>query len=49
MEPDHRLAHRVTIEALDSAFLAGFATARLSPSYLMRDVGVTWTRATAWG
>jgi hypothetical protein len=49
MEPDHRLAHQVTIEALDSAFLAGFATARPSPSYLMRDVGVTWTPAAAWG
>lgn len=43
MEPDHRLAQEETVENLDSAFLAEFITATLAPSYLMRDVGVTWT------
>jgi hypothetical protein len=47
MTPDHRRATPVTIEALDSAFLRGFATARPAPSYLMRDVGVTWTASPA--
>jgi len=47
MTPDHRRATPVTIEALDAAFLRGFATARPAPSYLMRDVGVTWTVAPA--
>lgn len=45
MDPDHRLAGEVIVEDLDSEFLAGFTTARLAPSYLMRDVGVTWTPA----
>jgi hypothetical protein len=47
MDTDHRLAREVTIEDLDSGFLAGFATAHPAPSYLMRDVDVTWTPAPA--
>lgn len=43
MEPDHRQAQLVEIDDLDSGFLAGFTTAKPAPSYLMRDVGVTWT------
>lgn len=45
MEPDHRLAREVAIEELESAFLASFSTAQAAPSYLMADVGVTWTPA----
>jgi hypothetical protein len=44
MEPDHRRALQVEIGYLDSAFLAGFTTAPRAPSYLMRDVDVTWTK-----
>jgi hypothetical protein len=44
MEPDHRRALLVEIVDLDAGFLAGFTTARLAPSYLMRDVDVTWTK-----
>jgi hypothetical protein len=47
MEPDHRLAQEVTVLDLTSGFLSGFTTARPAPSYLMRDVDVTWTPATA--
>ena len=47
MEPEHRRAVRVDIDDLDSAFLACFSTARPTTSFLMRDVGVTWTKATA--
>jgi hypothetical protein len=47
MEPDHRRALQVEIGDLDSAFIAGFATAQRAPSYLMRDVDVTWTKAPA--
>lgn len=43
MEPDHRHAQLVEIDDLDSAFLARFSTARPAPSYLIRDVDVTWT------
>ena len=45
MEPANRLAHRVAIDNLDSAFLARFTTAQPAPSYLMRDVDVSWTKA----
>ena len=47
MEPAHREARAVTTDALDSGFIDSFSTARLSTSYLMRDVEVTWTRAAA--
>lgn len=47
MEPDHRRAQQVEIDDLDSAFLAGFTTAEPAPSYLMRDVEVTWTKVRA--
>jgi hypothetical protein len=47
MEPDHRRAQRVEIDRLDSGFLTGFATARPAPSYVIRDVNVTWTRERA--
>jgi hypothetical protein len=47
MEPDHRRALQVEIDDLDSGFLAGFTTARRAPSYLMRDVDVTWTKGRA--
>lgn len=43
MEPDHRHAQLVEIDDLESGFLAGFTTATPAPSYLMREVGVTWT------
>lgn len=46
MEPAHRDARAVAIDVLDSAFIDGFSTARLSTSYLMCDADVTWTRAT---
>jgi hypothetical protein len=45
MEPAHRDACAVVVDELDSAFIAGFTTATLSTSYLMRDVDVVWTRA----
>lgn len=45
MTPRHRVAHPVEVEHLASEFLAGFASAEPAPSYLMRDVEVTWTRA----
>ncbi|HKE74376.1 MAG TPA: hypothetical protein VKB57_12220 [Acidimicrobiales bacterium] len=44
MTPRHRQAQPVDVHDLDSAFLAGFASARPAPSYLMRNVDVTWTR-----
>jgi hypothetical protein len=47
MEPAHRDAQAVTIESLESGFLDGFSSARLSLSYLMCDANVTWTRAAA--
>lgn len=47
MTTHHREAHPVEIHHLDSAFLAGFTSATPAPSYLMRDVNVTWTRAPA--
>ncbi len=45
MTPRHRQAQRVEVHDLDSAFLTSFSTAVPGPSYLMRDVDVTWTRA----
>ena len=45
MEPDHRRVREVKIDDLDSVFLSSFKTAQLAPSYLMADVGVTWTPA----
>jgi hypothetical protein len=47
MEPGHRRALPVEIHSIDSAFLARFTTAQPAPSYLMRDVDVTWTKARA--
>jgi hypothetical protein len=47
MAPDRRAVCGVVIEDLESAFIASFKTARVAPSYLMSDVGVTWTRAAA--
>ena len=44
MTPLHRHAQLVDIHDLKSAFLASFASAVPAPSYLMRDVDVTWTR-----
>lgn len=43
MTPHHRTAHPVDVHHLDSAFLASFTSAATAPSYLMRDVDVTWT------
>lgn len=45
MAPSHRLARAVIISDIESAFLASFATAKLSTSYLMSDAEVVWTRA----
>ena len=47
MEPDHRRALLVEIDDLDSTFLGRFPTAQRAPSYLMRDVDVTWTKLPA--
>jgi hypothetical protein len=47
MEPAHRRAQLVEIEHLDSPFIASFASAALAPSYVMRDVDVVWTPASA--
>lgn len=47
MDPDHRRAQQVDIDRLDSAFLASFTSAQPAPSYVMRDVDVTWTKAHA--
>ena len=45
MEPDHRRVSEVEIHDADLAFLSSFKTAQVAPSYLMADVGVTWTPA----
>lgn len=45
MTPSHRQAQPVDVDRLESAFLAGFTSAVLVPSYLVRDVDVTWRRA----
>jgi hypothetical protein len=42
MEPEHRHARRFNVETLECEFLASFSSASPAPSYLMRDVGVTW-------
>jgi len=47
MEPMRRTVRRVDVVALDSTFIAGFATARPAPAYLMEDVAVAWTRENA--
>ena len=47
MEPDHHLANQVEIDKLDSHFLDAFTSIRPTTSYLMRDVQVRWTRASA--
>ena len=47
MRPDRRDAQRVVIGDLASEFLASFSTARAAPSYLIRDVSVTWTRGSS--
>jgi hypothetical protein len=44
MTPRHRDAQPVDLDLVESEFLAGFATAVAAPSYLMRDLDVTWTR-----
>lgn len=44
MTTHRREAHDVEVHHLDSAFLAAFASATAAPSYLMREVDVTWTR-----
>ncbi len=45
MEPDHRYARELQVTEIDSTFLSGFTTARPAPSYLLRDVQVTWSPA----
>lgn len=47
MEPTSRIAELARIEHLESGYLSSFATARLGPSYVMRDVAVRWTGAPA--
>jgi hypothetical protein len=45
MRPNHRRTHPVDVDVLESALLASFTSAVPAPSYLMRDVDVTWSRA----
>jgi hypothetical protein len=45
MDPDHRVAHDLQVHEIDSSFLSSFASARPAPSYLLRDVEVTWSPA----
>jgi hypothetical protein len=45
MDPSHRDACEIGVEELDSAFIDGFATAKLVASYVMRDAEVTWRPA----
>jgi hypothetical protein len=45
MEPEHRRAHAVVIEEIESAFLTSFTSTVPAASYLMRDVAVVWTPA----
>ncbi len=47
MEPARRAARAVVVEAFESTFIAGFATAEPAPAYLMQDVAVAWARAAA--
>lgn len=45
MRPSHRQAQLVDVAHLESAFLASFTTAVPAPSYVVRDVDVTWSQA----
>jgi len=45
MRPSHRQAQLVNVDHLESAFLASFTTAVPAPSYVVRDVDVTWSQA----
>jgi hypothetical protein len=45
MRPSHRRAHPVDVDHMESSFLASFTSAVPAPSYLVRDVDVTWSRA----
>jgi hypothetical protein len=47
MEPTRRAARAVEIDALESTFIAGFATAVPARAYLMEDVAVVWSRTAA--
>lgn len=47
MDTEHSRAQPVEIDHLTSQFLARFLSAQPAPSYLMRDVGVTWTPSSA--
>jgi hypothetical protein len=44
MSPSHRKARPVEVDHLESAFLASFTTAMPAPSYVVRDVDVTWSQ-----
>jgi hypothetical protein len=45
MDPDHRVARELRVDEVSSTFLSGFTSARPAPSYLLRDVQVTWSAA----
>src|SRR4051812_21128407 len=45
MEPSRRVAREVVVDALESSFIAGFATAVPARAYLMEDVAVAWSPA----
>jgi hypothetical protein len=45
MDPDHRVARELWVDQVSSTFLSGFTSARPAPSYLLRDVQVTWSAA----
>jgi hypothetical protein len=47
MQPSERAVREVDVVALDSPFIAGFATATPAPAYLMEDVTVLWVREPA--
>jgi hypothetical protein len=47
MDLAHRDASEVVVEQLASTYLGGFSTAQPAPSYLLRDVDVTWRPAPA--
>ena len=47
MAPSARTVHEVEVVALDSTFIAGFATATPAPAYLMEHVAVVWSREAA--
>ena len=44
MDPSRRSARAVTVDALESTFIAGFTSAAFAPSYLMKDIDVAWAR-----